>query len=73
MVSPIWAGSVDALPVGGGAACLPTGSLVRGYWQFAPTLGDGANGGRCGPVTGATGGDVEVAVAGILAEVVVAV
>ena len=46
MVSPICAGSVDALPVGGGAACLPAGSVVRGYWQFAPTAADGKNGGR---------------------------
>jgi hypothetical protein len=46
--------------------------VVRGYWQFAPTPADGKNGGRSGPVTGATGGRVEVGVATVLVEVVVA-
>jgi hypothetical protein len=73
MVSPIWAGSADVLPAGGGPACLLIGSLVRGYWQFAPTPGDGTNGGRCGPLTGATRGSVDDAPAAVLAEVVVAV
>jgi hypothetical protein len=73
MVSPICAGSVDALPLGGGAACLPAGPGVRGYWQFAPTPADGKNGGKSGPVTGATGGRVEVDVATVLAELVAAV
>ena len=73
MVSPICAGSVDALPVGGGAACLPAGSVVRGYWQFAPTAADGKNGGSSGPVTGAAGGRVEVGAAAVLVELVVAV
>src|SRR5947209_1396547 len=72
MVSPICAGSVDALPVGGGAACLPAGSVVGGYRQLAPTPGDGTNGGRRRPVTGATGGSIEVDGAAALGEVVVA-
>jgi hypothetical protein len=51
---------------------LPAGPVVRGYWQFAPTLGDGKKGGSSGPVTGATGGRVEVGAATVLVEVVVA-
>ena len=40
------AGSVGTLPVRGGLTGLLAGSVVAGYWQSAPTLAGGLNGGN---------------------------
>ena len=45
MVALISAGSVGTRPVRGGLTGLLAGSVVDGYWQLAPTLGGGSNGG----------------------------
>ena len=51
MLALTWAGSVGILPVRGGLTGLAAVSCDAGYWQLAPTLADGLNGGN-----GAAGG-----------------
>ena len=48
MLALTWAGSVGTLPVRGGLTGLVAGPGDAGYWQLAPTVADGLNGGNGG-------------------------
>src|SRR6516164_10602571 len=70
MLALTWAGSVGTLPVRGDLTGLAAESDDAGYWQLAPRLADGLNGGN-GPAVGV--GPAGVVVAGALLAVVVGV
>src|SRR5271157_2588721 len=69
MLALTWAGSVGTLPVRGGLTGLAAGSGDAGYWQLAPRLADGLNGGN--GATGPVCGVVAAVVSGELLAVVV--
>ncbi|CNW52335.1 Uncharacterised protein [Mycobacterium tuberculosis] len=64
MLTLTWAGSVGTLPVRGNLTGLTALSGDGGYWQLAPRLADGLNGGSGGAVA-ACGGLVEAESVGV--------